>query len=54
MSSIADRRVSAEAWDDLVESLKALGPSPSEHAVVNTVVDILWCTEGITLDEDHR
>ena len=54
MSSIADRRVSAEAWDHLVSSLKELGPNPPESAVVTLVVDVLWTTEGITLDDDHR
>ena len=53
MASIVDRIVSADAWDRLVGSLKDLGASPPEGEVVRIVVDILWETEGITLDEDN-
>lgn len=49
-----DRMVSAEAWEQLVENLKELGPNPPESEVMTMLLSTLWATEGITLDEDHR
>lgn len=52
--STNDTRVSAEAWDGLINDLKELGPSPDEREVMTLLLDKIWATEGITLDEDHR
>lgn len=52
--SRVDTLVSAEAWNELVADLKELGPSPDSGDVISILLGKLWCTEGITLDEDHR
>lgn len=49
-----DTGVSAEAWDSLVHDLKGLGPSPAEGRVLAILLDKLYATEGITLDQDNR
>ncbi|WP_159083925.1 hypothetical protein [Nocardioides terrigena] len=46
--------MSAEAWDSLLTDIKDLGPNPDGALVMNLLIDKIWCTEGITLDEDHR
>lgn len=49
-----DTLVSAQAWDQMVKSLKALGPNPPHSDVVDVVISVVFEVEGITLDEDHR
>lgn len=50
----SDTLVSAEAWNSLIDDLKALGPNPPEREVMTLLLGKIWTTEGIALDEDHR